>query len=46
MKTSRSQKDPLFPGELIPLLIIIGIGLLADFALNPIVEMLNYFKNK
>jgi hypothetical protein len=44
MKTSRSQKDPMLPGELILLLVIIVIGLLAGLALNPIMELLNYFK--
>ena len=44
MKTSRSQKDPLLPGELTLLLVIIAIGLLVGLALNPIMELLNYFK--
>jgi hypothetical protein len=44
MKTSRSEKDPLLPPELVILLPIIIIAVLAGLLLDPIMVLLNYFK--
>jgi hypothetical protein len=44
MKTSRSEKDPLLPPELVILLVIIIIAVLAGLLLDPITVLLNYFK--
>jgi hypothetical protein len=44
MKTSRSEKDPLLPPELMILVIIGVIAVIAGLLLDPITMLLNYFK--
>ncbi len=45
MKTSRSGKDPILPGELIILLILGAVALLAGLLLNPIMYLIHYFRS-
>jgi hypothetical protein len=44
MKTSRNERDPLLPPELVILVIIGVIAIFAGLLLDPIMALLNYFK--